>query len=899
MPDLKRTIPAALILVLSGALAVTSCRLKKDDLRMFRVIDALTGAQVIESPLKPLFRDIEEVIEGDWQYIPDLSDQDRDSWGYSSKFLVLGGSPPFPRERPRLFLENQEIPPADSGGKNGDEWRVLKTHHSVNPRQEVPVDENNRKLPVTPRGVILKRGQTMRLERILPDADIGMEIIIAKESPPPGKRSLRIRFNLGPEQDVALTDAQLYRIKARAAPGMNRIEIRNVGSSEKGGSSGDGDAVKIHRLNFKSDSDILLLSRTRKLPRSAPSGRYVFRYRTFRMPAKPEGISLSPEEARFLFTGIEQSAWPGLGRAEDPFMIKKQMRAGDYTHPVLLAYPRTELSVPLPISRPAVLEFGCGFFTKSGTAAPDFPVRFVVQAETPKGTDILFDRVLSPSGTQAAERQRVDLGPLPKEGVKLTFITEKTAGTPSRPGTAVALPYWVNPVVYPARSKDPRHIILISLDTLRPDHLGCYGYSRMTSPNIDALARQGVLFHNAYSTTSWTLPAHVSLLTGLNCLHHQVYYSHQSMHPRLVTLAELLRAGGLYCAAYTGGGYLSERYGFAKGFDVYQELSGLAVDSLQRHDEAQLQADLACRWIDRNKDKDFFLFLHTYQPHDPYANGSDSGKAFLAPSARWTQIFMKTYLKDRRHGLKFSDADRQNIVDLYDGEIKYTDEYFIKPIVDKLKETNLYDNCWLILTSDHGEEFYEHESWTHEHSLYEEAVRIPLILKLPRSEHGGAGIRELVGIIDIAPTVLERTKGSPAMENCDGRSLWPLIKGGSSGERPLLMELASFAFKVCPHLVGVRQGDHKILWNRMARNPYSSRVSADIGGEKVELYDLKNDPAERRNLAREALHRDQSGKYLGWLRSHPFGLPKAADASERVRMDKELEERLRALGYVR
>lgn len=288
-------------------------------------------------------------------------------------------------------------------------------------------------------------------------------------------------------------------------------------------------------------------------------------------------------------------------------------------------------------------------------------------------------------------------------------------------------------MIYAAGPK-PRGVVLISVDTLRADHLQTYGYRRPTSPNLDLLGADGVVFNRTYASSPWTLPSHVSLLTSLFNINHGVHRPTDRMDESLVTLTEVLRQNGFSTSAITGGTLVSYLYGFSRGFDTYKEGDG----AMDYNNSAELVARSAAEWIENNKEKNFFLFLHTYQVHTPYDTPSPYGAMFLDPDAVWKRAHTTEIFNGKKSIFKeLSDAERRNLIGLYDAEIRYSDEALLKPVVEKLKALGLYDDSMIIFTSDDGEEFFEHGSWDHGVHLYDESLRVPLVIKFPRSRFKG------------------------------------------------------------------------------------------------------------------------------------------------------------------
>lgn len=367
----------------------------------------------------------------------------------------------------------------------------------------------------------------------------------------------------------------------------------------------------------------------------------------------------------------------------------------------------------------------------------------------------------------------------------------------------------------------------------------------------------------------------------------------------MLTLADILRTEQFYCAAFTGGGYLSETYGFSKGFDIYQEIK-LHGNQAIRLDEAERLAQLASRWLEDNKDKNFFLFLHTYQPHDPYANLSPSGKEFIEEDAEWDQVKMEPLFNGKsRFDTQISEKAKQNIIALYDGEIKYTDVFFVQPILDKLKELGLYKKSLIILTSDHGEEFFDHEAWLHDHSLYDEGIRIPLIVKLPDAEYKGSQIENIVRITDIVPTILDQMRTKTNDKQFDGTSLFPLIQMKEKTQRTFVSDLALREFEMAPTVISINKDNFKFILNKKISSPYVKRLVRNFDGSQIELYDLEKDPKETKNLAANIAYREMCFELLVNINRLYEQTNLITKERDEVSLDQSLRERLKALGYIK
>ncbi len=398
-----------------------------------------------------------------------------------------------------------------------------------------------------------------------------------------------------------------------------------------------------------------------------------------------------------------------------------------------------------------------------------------------------------------------------------------------------------------ARESPPHHgpIILISIDTLRADRLPAYGYTRVRTPALDALAADGVVFERAYSHSPQTFPAHASMLTGRLPFEHGVRDNvGYALKDEERTLAELLRNRGFSTGAAVSSYVLRRDTGISQGFAVYDaELPAAAPESsvgaVQRDGSATV--DAAERWLAAQEGQRFFLFLHLYEPHKPYA-----------PPTRFAEY------------------------DPYDGEIAYADE-IVGRFVQALKARDLYDEAMILVVSDHGEGLGDHGEQEHGLFLYDESVRVPFIVKQPASEGAGRRVAAPVQHIDIVPTILDLVR-APAPGGLRGRSLRHALES-SDGVVP---EQGIYAEAFYSRL--------HFGWSEL----YSLTDSRYryIKAPREELYDLQLDPREQRNLAAErqpsvtamrgAIERLTAGRPL-----EAPGIISAAD-----------EERFAALGYI-
>lgn len=412
---------------------------------------------------------------------------------------------------------------------------------------------------------------------------------------------------------------------------------------------------------------------------------------------------------------------------------------------------------------------------------------------------------------------------------------------------------WGDPTIVPARrGAQPLNVLLISLDTLRADRLGSYGYHRMTSAAIDwKLAVQGALFEHAYAQYPQTFGSHMTLFTGLYpCVHGLPgpKGARRALGGDMHTLAELLRAAGYRTGAVTEDGYLTATVGFDRGFGSFTEFTRLSPAGYPMGMVAETFGD-GMRWIAREHDRPWFLFLHTFQVHAPYE--PPPGYAARAVGQR---------------GESFSDSDR------YDGEILYTDEN-VSELLTFLDTKGLAHRTLVILISDHGEQFGEHDAWGHGNTLYNTLLHVPLIMRAPGIVPRGRRISDVVGLIDVVPTVLD-VLGLPAYGPAQGRSLVPLWRGGSLPERTLFAEEDTWF-----QLVGA------------FAPPYKWIFSAD--GVSAQAFDLLHDPGENKDLAASL-----TGRGEPLLAEFRAACASAQEPPRAPPLDRSVRDKLRALGYV-
>lgn len=438
---------------------------------------------------------------------------------------------------------------------------------------------------------------------------------------------------------------------------------------------------------------------------------------------------------------------------------------------------------------------------------------------------------------------------------------------------------------FSGKMKNKPNIILISIDTLRADHLSCYGYRRKTSPNIDTFAEKSLVFTNAISTSSWTVPAHASMFTGLYPSRHGLMQSPQpgKLPETIKTLAEILGEFGYFTAGFHGGGYLSSYFGFNRGFDVYSSKGSRIEHNLNN----------CLRWINRHRKDRFFLFLHGSNCHVPLSPPKEFDIYSLGINAEYNTNRRSMYSWEKPK----TNEELEYIVAKYDGEIRYMD-HLIAKLIDEITRLKIIDNTIIILTADHGEEFMEHGQIGHIRTLYEELIHIPLIVSLPDG-YAAKSINRPVSLVNIVPTVLDILQ-IRQKNNLDGRSLLPFIENGNDDADSLVISETGKD----PHKkIGDEppREDYKVPEFIRSARTKDWKLILDKNDNPIELYNLLDDKNERHNrindnlpaIAEAKLKLENMLKELG-LRSFKDDLANT-DSED---YSKRLKEQLMNLGYL-
>jgi arylsulfatase A-like enzyme/Tfp pilus assembly protein PilF len=394
------------------------------------------------------------------------------------------------------------------------------------------------------------------------------------------------------------------------------------------------------------------------------------------------------------------------------------------------------------------------------------------------------------------------------------------------------------------------NVVLITIDTLRADHVGCYGYKQIKTPNIDSVAADGVRFERAFTPVPVTLPSHTAILTGtypmLSGMHD---FSGNKLSPQQVTLATVLKQAGYVTGAVVASAVLDSRFGLNQGFDFYYDhfdfsrLEESNLDEMER--PGNVVADQVLEWLGKNSQKKFFLWMHLYDPHYPYRPPEPYSHEYAAQP--------------------------------YDGEIAFADEQ-VGRLLRFLKDNGLYQNTVIVLSGDHGESLGEHGEKTHGFFIYNVTMQVPLIIHLP-GKSAAYTVADPVSLVDLMPTVLAAT-GLDIPSQVQGRSLVPALRGEKIDQDRTL-----YGETFLPRL--------HFNWSEL-RGAENTKYHF-IDAPRPELYDLTKDPGELRNLfpEKKAVAQEMRAKLAGLIREYSAG----KELAEKTGLDPALMERLKSLGY--
>ena len=432
------------------------------------------------------------------------------------------------------------------------------------------------------------------------------------------------------------------------------------------------------------------------------------------------------------------------------------------------------------------------------------------------------------------------------------------------PATIVAIFYFFSEKGEEGYLADKYNVILISLDTLRADRVGCYGYPRPVSPTIDSLATRGVRFANTIALSSWTLPSHMTIFTGLFPSTHGVTLPVHKLSPKIETLTQVFQKNGYRTYANTEGAFVDSQYGFDRGFENYDTRRKTFNETIEQ----------AKAWIlNKPEEELYFMFLHTFDIHCPYD-----------PPEKYSSMFQQRPSEDHIDTREKCGNPEYNQMDLTPGQVKYLSDKYdagirfaddcLKSFITFLEERNAFKDTILVILSDHGEEFKEHGQIGHERTLYIESLIVPFIIVAPTLNP--KVVLERVSLETVMPTILEMTGIScPPVQ---GTSL--LQQMGQSQtepvEKPAFSELDRHV-----RLRSVIKGTNHLLVN--------------MDNNKKELYDISKDSREQVNIidSKPELVSELKTLLRGYLKD-----VKSRHQPEYINLSPEQKRVLRSLGYI-
>ena len=612
--------------------------------------------------------------------------------------------------------------------------------------------------------------------------------------------------------------------------------------------------------------------------RVVTDGRFMYRGRAHPVPQKVR--TLKPEGER-LTLEVKVVFPPSSAGERVPILVRAT---------VLPESDRSSYQTQaVPIPPGARLEFGYGVLE---LARDQGPVEFLLEVCSDGACEELFRSTLDPleSPPEGGSGWRDEVVSLSRWAGREASLRLSTTRLRDDAG-GFSLPVWSTPTLYKTglRRDGDVNLILISLDTLRADHLNSYGYPLETAPFLEeAFAKGGTVVEQLEAAAATTAPAHMTAFTGLNPSAHGVKAGQlRELVPGAVTVAEQFRAHGFRTGAVTENAALMIDRGFGRGFDAYLEDKSPTV--FLPRGQIELMFRRARSWLERNGDKRFFLFLHTYQVHYPYAPPADYAELFAdLPEGRKPPVSLPAEFDPR----------------LYDREIRFTDDR-LREFYAVLEELGLDENTLVVVTSDHGEEFGEHGFIGHGPTLFSEITHVPLMLRGPGIPEGRR-VAGPLGQIGLAPTLLDLT-GVPPLPSAKGRSFAPELLGeGSEPEAPepvfseswvpsgLALDLRRLTRSI-PAL-SVRLGDRRLV--RYGQSPGTDYHYFDLGQDPLEQRDLYPEKAAEAADLRALLDAYLSEREAERVELELGAAAPPADAPSPHEIDPDQAAKLRALGYV-
>lgn len=448
----------------------------------------------------------------------------------------------------------------------------------------------------------------------------------------------------------------------------------------------------------------------------------------------------------------------------------------------------------------------------------------------------------------------------------------------------------------PRPQNGPPGVILISIDTLRPDHLGAYGYARKPAPHLDQLAQDGIVFENAYTVAPWTLPAHTTMFTGLYPEVHGVV-SEVALSDSFITLAECFRSAGYSTGAWIDFKYLDSRYHLTQGFQTYDEQKGGSKIIIPKVQE----------WLKLHKTKPYFVFIHLFDVHGPYTPDSVI-PASATPRGLEAMRFLKNIIY-YDYGKLNRFQSLEEMVNAYDAGIRRADRN-IGRLFETLKDEGLYDNATIAVVGDHGENLFDHSIYVgHNMVLYDEELHIPWLLKLPHNRDAGKRIHGVLSLTALMPTLLG-IRGIPMPEYLRSEDLHgELDRITSLPDQPVYFSSANLSGQSAVRTdqwkwISPMQQDPEILIRDVlqCKDPKTATVLRQRLVREEQLFDIRRDPQERVNLAKSNPKASEVlRKLLAEYRESCSRMKESilkGETPQRITLSEDDREQLRALGYI-
>lgn len=450
-------------------------------------------------------------------------------------------------------------------------------------------------------------------------------------------------------------------------------------------------------------------------------------------------------------------------------------------------------------------------------------------------------------------------------------------------------------VLWLRSSPVPPNVLLVTVDTMRADHLGLYGYERPTSPTLDALTRSAVVFDQAYTQATLSAPSHATMFTSLYPPAHGVINNGVTLVDGQLTVAEILKAAGYETGMFVSHRLVGQEFGLGQGFDVIEEYMLHSHGPNHRHEEdieEEREApsavfDAVVRWLGRPRESPFFAWLHVQHPHKSYEPPPPYDTAFSQPPPSEHDLrCQNTLYAHQDDEIDLSPAELSHFVDLYDGELMYVDAQLGR-VFDTLRQRGLEDSTVVVVAADHGELLFDDERRRRAgHSTYrtDPVLRVPLIVHDPRREEQARHVPDMVGLIDLAPTLLELA-GLEAPRAFRGKSLVPLLDGGTGSTREVNY---SCTF----------HGSGKV---RLSARTDRTKLICDKKRGKwgCELFDLQRDAQEWQDLSDDPAYTDELQRVRTGLQDWFHAEMANGVLSGELPKNKKARDLLRRAGYLR